>query len=423
MRFFLDSANLDEIKTAVSWGIIDGITTNPSLIKKEVDRLKQLGQSIDFRNHIKEILLAAGPNRPVSLEVTATSASQMIAQGRKIYTDFNRYAQNVVVKIPVNTNIGNSDNFEGIKAIKTLSNENIPVNCTLIFTPEQALLAALAGATYVSPFAGRIDDSLRSKARLQFSKFEYFPAEGFAPEGYHRPLDDNGIVSGVDLIGQIAQIFDMHEVSTFILGASLRNPRQIREAAMAGSNIATVPFAVLGKLLDHEKTREGMVKFTSDVVDEYAELLLDRSAPSNSSHSVGKTHVHNPLANIPLVNTMPGINGHAPHQNHGTHRPSTHQNHSGHGGGHHQNHHPQAAVHNIHNLQQHNTYHQPQKQSGHGMHNSSSSSQVHIPSEQNLHVMGIPVINPQMQQSNDTQKNNDDKKSTEFTPIFPFDLK
>ena len=159
----------------------------------------------------------------------------------------------------------------GIKTIKALAQEKIPVNCTLIFTPEQALLAAKAGARIVSPFAGRIDDYIRKEHDFSFGKYDYFPAEGWCTdEGI---LNDNGVISGIDLVDQIIQVFKNYHIKTEVLAASMRNTRQVREAALIGADIATVPFSVIRELLVHYKSREGMKKFTADIVPEYADLM------------------------------------------------------------------------------------------------------------------------------------------------------
>ena len=255
MKIFIDTANLSEIKEAISWGIVDGITTNPSLIKKAAE---SEGKGRDMEEYIREILRVAGPERPVSLEVMSTKAEDMIREAEILYRKFNPVAYNVVIKVPINTYHGY---YEGLKTIKALSEEGIPVNCTLIMTPEQALLAAKAGARYVSPFAGRIDDYLRVKKGLvpgkDFQKGDYYPFEG-------EDVDDNGIVSGSDLVVTIADIFSNYDFDTEIIASSIRNPRQVREAALAGADIATVPFKVLEAMLLHPKTEEGVRKFSED---------------------------------------------------------------------------------------------------------------------------------------------------------------
>ena len=197
----------------------------------------------------------------------------MVKEARILFKKFNRVAKNVYIKIPVNPclELNCNKNSDGIKAIKTLSKGKIPINCTLIFTPEQALLAAKAGAKIVSPFAGRIDDYIREINRIKFKKENYFPAEGF--KRGKKILSDNGIVSGVDLIRECVGIFKKQNVKTEILAASLRNTRQFREVAKAGADIATLPFPVIKKLLEHYKTAEGMRDFTRDIVPEYARLF------------------------------------------------------------------------------------------------------------------------------------------------------
>ena len=270
MKIFIDSADIDEIKEAYSWGVVDGITTNPSLIKKAVDKLKAKGEKIDMDIYIKRILTTAKGN-PVSLEVTETGYEGMVEQGKKLFKKFNPIANNVYIKIPVNPSLeGESRHHEGIKAIPALSKEGIPVNCTLIFTPEQALLAAKAGARFVSPFAGRIDDYIRAQNNMKFGKSDYFPAEGLKKG---KVLDDNGVVSGVDLVKQIVQIFKNYNIKTEVLAASIRNVRQTRESALAGAHIATLPFDVIKELLVHYKTKEGMDAFKKDTIREYVELV------------------------------------------------------------------------------------------------------------------------------------------------------
>jgi len=275
MKIFIDSARLDEIEQAFSYGIIDGVTTNPSLLKKAVDKLQESGEKITIEDYLKKILKIA-KGTPVSLEVTEFKQDKMIEQGKKLYKMFNPVANNVNIKIPVNPSFPDEGGreFEGIQAVKTLSKLGIPVNCTLIFSPEQALLAAKAGAKYVSPFAGRIDDFIRSNNNISFKKTDYFLAEGL--EKNSEILDDNGIVSGIDLIAQIVDIISIYDLKTEVIAASIRNSRQARESALAGADIATLPYGVIMQLLVHFKTLEGMEKFTDDIVPEYAELSRDK---------------------------------------------------------------------------------------------------------------------------------------------------
>ena len=208
MKIFVDSAKLQEIKEAYSFGVLDGVTTNPSLLKQAVTELQNTNQKISLEDYIKQILLTA-KNTPVSLEVTEYTYEKMVSQAKTLYNRFNPIANNVNIKIPINTTFPKSqgNDFEGLKAIKTLTKAKIPTNCTLVFTPEQALLAAKAGATYVSPFAGRIDDYLRTQQGLTFNKTDYYPADGMV----HKDtiIHDNGIISGVDLVAQIIDLLDI----------------------------------------------------------------------------------------------------------------------------------------------------------------------------------------------------------------------
>jgi transaldolase len=274
MKIFIDSARLDEIENAFSYGIIDGVTTNPSLLKKAVDKLQDSGEKITIADYLKKILKAA-QGTPVSLEVTELKQDKMIEQGKKLYKMFNPVANNVNIKIPVNPSFPDETgrDFEGIQAVKTLSKAGIPVNCTLIFTPEQALLAAKAGAKYVSPFAGRIDDYIRSNNNISFKKTDYFPEDGWEKNG--EILDDNGIVSGIDLIAQIVDILSIYELKTEVIAASIRNSRQVRESALVGADIATLPYGVIMQLLVHYKTKEGMKDFTDDIIPEYEDLAKE----------------------------------------------------------------------------------------------------------------------------------------------------
>ena len=210
MKFFIDTANVDEIRKANDMGIICGVTTNPSLIAKE---------GRDFGQVIAEI--ASIVDGPISGEVKATTvdAEGMIAEGREIAA----IHANMVVKIPMTV--------EGLKACKVLTAEGIKTNVTLIFTANQALLAARAGATYVSPFLGRLDDiSTR----------------------------------GVELIREIAEIFDVAGLDTQIIAASVRNPIHVTDCALAGADIATVPYAVIEQMIKHPLTDAGIKKFQDD---------------------------------------------------------------------------------------------------------------------------------------------------------------
>jgi len=208
MKFFLDTANLAEIKEAAAWGILDGVTTNPSLVSKE---------NMKFEDLIREICrIVPGP---VSVECVSTRAQDMVPEARTLA----RLAENIVIKIPVS--------IEGIKATKVLAGEGIRVNTTLVFSPSQALLAAKAGTRFVSPFIGRLDDISHQ---------------------------------GMDLIEQIMTIYDNYGFDTEVIVASIRHPLHVVQAALIGAHIATVPFGVLEKLVQHPLTDIGMEKFLKD---------------------------------------------------------------------------------------------------------------------------------------------------------------
>jgi len=298
MKIFIDTAELDEIKQAISWGIINGVTTNPSLIRRAVDRR---GGKISMEDYIKEIVkISPGP---VSLEVIGQTSEEMIRQGRLLHKKFSPFGE-VAVKIPINPSMKEDEglDFEGLKAIRQLSMEGIAVNVTLIMTPEQALLAAKAGAAYASPFAGRIDDFIRAnlgmKRGYDFQKEDYFDYE-LLRRAREKRLDkalesassirdiyksreinsllkqgqDNGIQSGVDLIARILRIYRAYGFKTEVIAASIRNPRQVREVAELGVHIATLPFDVLRGMIKHYKTAEGMRRFMDDVVPPYRTLF------------------------------------------------------------------------------------------------------------------------------------------------------
>ena len=210
MKFFIDTANVDDIRKANDMGIICGVTTNPSLIAKE---------GRDFNQVIAEI--ASIVDGPISGEVkaTTTDAEGMIKEGREIAA----IHPNMVVKIPMTV--------EGLKAVKVLHAEGIKTNVTLIFSASQALLAARAGATYVSPFLGRLDDIS---------------------------------MPDIDLINEITEIFMMHDIQTEIIAASIRNPIHVIDCAKAGADIATVPYKVLEQMTKHPLTDQGIAKFQAD---------------------------------------------------------------------------------------------------------------------------------------------------------------
>lgn len=209
MKIFIDTANLEQIKEINSWGIVDGVTTNPSLMAKE--------GVTDIPSRIKEI--AKIVNGPISAEVMSLDAEGMVREGRELA----KIHPNVNIKLPMC--------IETLKATKTLSSEGIKVNVTLIFSAHQALLAAKAGAAFVSPFVGR--------------------------------LDDIGMY-GTDLISQIAQVFANYDIETEIIAASIRHPGHVLDAALAGCDIATIPYNVLKLMVSHPKTDEGIKKFIAD---------------------------------------------------------------------------------------------------------------------------------------------------------------
>lgn len=265
MKIFLDSAVLKEVEEASSWGIIEGVTTNPSLLKKALENHK----NGDLEIYIRSILKAM--NRlHVSLEITKKEPEEAIAEAKALYKMFNHTARNVCIKIPICLSEDDKSLFNGLKVISEISKMKIPVNATLIFTPEQALLAAKAGAKYVSPFAGRVDDYLRDSSNTSYSKEDYYPAEGLHKKG--ELLNDKGIVSGIDLVKKCVSLLKKHDLKTEVIAASIRNSRQARECAEVGAHIATLPLNVIKDLLIHEKTFEGVKKFSENVVEEYEAL-------------------------------------------------------------------------------------------------------------------------------------------------------
>ena len=208
MKFFLDTANVEEIKKALEWGILDGVTTNPTLISKT---------GRPFKEVVKEILeLVDGP---VSLETVSLDAEGMIREGRMLA----ELGENVVVKIPMTP--------EGLKAVQVLESEGIPTNVTLVFSPVQALMAAKAGASYVSPFVGRLDDISSD---------------------------------GLKLIQDVKKIFMNYEFDTEIIVASVRHPMHVYQSALIGADICTMPFKVMEQLFKHPLTDKGIERFLKD---------------------------------------------------------------------------------------------------------------------------------------------------------------
>ena len=208
MKIFIDSAVVEEISEAESWGIIDGVTTNPSLIAKS---------GRDFKEVIHEITSIV--DGPISAETVALDSETMLKDAR----DFATWHPNIVVKIPLTA--------EGLKAVKILSAEGIKTNVTLCFSAAQGLLAAKAGATYVSPFMGRLDDISQS---------------------------------GLTLIEELVELYEIHGFATEVLAASIRSPRHVVDAALVGAHVATIPFKVLGQLVKHPLTDRGLEQFMAD---------------------------------------------------------------------------------------------------------------------------------------------------------------
>ncbi len=208
MKIFLDTANVEHIREAASWGIVDGVTTNPSLIARE---------GRDFRGVVREICEIV--DGPISAEVISLDADGMVKEAR----DLAKIHKNIVIKIPMTV--------EGLKAVKTLSSEGIKTNVTLVFSANQALLAMKAGATYVSPFVGRLDD-----------------------------IGHNGM----EIVAQILDMIGNYGFETEVIVASVRHPLHVLEAALMGADIATVPFSVLEKMVKHPKTDEGIDRFLKD---------------------------------------------------------------------------------------------------------------------------------------------------------------
>ena len=209
MKFFIDTANISEIKEIESWGVLSGVTTNPSLIAKEKD--------VVFEVVIEEITSIV--DGPISAEVTSDDSEGMIREGKALHA----IHENVVVKIPMTV--------EGLKAIRALEGEGIPTNCTLIFSINQALLALQAGASFISPFIGRLDD-----------------------------IGNDGL----DLIKSLADAIDFYGYDSEIIAASIRHPLHVQQAAMAGAHIATVPFKVFKQMVSHPLTDKGIEQFNKD---------------------------------------------------------------------------------------------------------------------------------------------------------------
>lgn len=208
MEFFIDTANIEDIRLANELGILSGVTTNPSLVAKE---------GVSFHERLKEITQEVSGS--VSAEVIAEDAEGMIEEGKELA----KIAPNITVKVPMT--------LEGLKAVKVFTELDITTNVTLIFNPNQALLAARAGATYVSPFIGRLDDIGQE---------------------------------GMNLVYSIAQIFELHNIDTKIIAASIRNPVHVTDAALNGAHIATIPYKVLEQLIKHPLTDQGIEQFLTD---------------------------------------------------------------------------------------------------------------------------------------------------------------
>jgi len=217
MKFFIDSANIDEIREAASLGILDGVTTNPSLVAKE---------GKNFRALLDEILAIV--DGPVSAEVVATDHEGIVAEARELAA----IHKNIVVKVPLIR--------EGLKAVRQLTDEGINTNVTLCFSPTQALLAAKAGATYISPFIGRIDDVG---------------------------------TDGMDLIQQIVTIYQNYGYKTEVLAASIRHPMHVLQAAMIGADVATIPFKIIDQMFKHPLTDIGLQRFLDDWKKNEAKLV------------------------------------------------------------------------------------------------------------------------------------------------------
>lgn len=282
MKLFLDTATLDHIKDAVLWGIIDGVTTSPPKLKQALDTLRGTPDEMDMESYLKNILATAGRTRPVTLDLPGRTGEEMIEQGMQLYEVFNQVVGNVVISIPVCTPIGDNPGrwFDGITAIRRLDEERIPVNASMVFTPEQALLAAKAGADYVSPLAGAVDDRIRTSAGIAFEQSDYFPLEGITmPPDHTKGVEDRGLVSGVDLIDHIVTIFDEYELECEVLATSIRNPQQLREIALSGAHIATIPYDVLTAMIHHPGTAAGIDSCCDSLTGEY-EALLNRTDTS-----------------------------------------------------------------------------------------------------------------------------------------------
>src|ERR671918_3066508 len=209
MKIFLDTADIDEIRTVARWGVLDGVTTNPTLFSKTTGR--------SYEDVLKEICTIT--SGPVSAEVVAEEVNGMLTEGRA----FAKLAPNIVVKVPMSE--------EGLEAMSRFAEEGIKTNCTLIFTANQGLLAAKAGASIVSPFVGRLDD-----------------------------INQDGMI----VIRELTEIFAIHEIEAEVLAASIRSPLHMTQAALAGAHVATLPFKVLQQMVHHPLTDKGIVQFKAD---------------------------------------------------------------------------------------------------------------------------------------------------------------
>ncbi len=248
MEIWIDTADINQIKEAYKWGIVSGVTTNPSLIVKAQ---KKYGISdFSMQKYILSIFEITKDD-PVSLEVTSTDCEGMYNQAKNLHQTFSEYGK-PVIKIPINPSEENKANYDGLIVTSRLAKEGILTNVTLGFTPEQALLAARAGATYFSPFLGREDDYIKNK------------------ELKH----DNGITGGADLLENIMDVLNPYGFSTKVISASIRDISHVRNSAKAGAHIATIPFKILEEMAKHEKTAEGVKLFVEDSrkVPEYEAL-------------------------------------------------------------------------------------------------------------------------------------------------------
>jgi len=271
MKLFLDSANIDEIKELNKYGLIYGVTTTVKSIKRYVQKEEE---DINLKKYMKS-MLKINRKIPFFFDINDINKETFLKNGKNLYEELRKHymfirISNLYMNVPIDFSFSYVPDFNGLRMIRNFKENKIPVNASLITKPEQALLAAEAGAKFVTINIGDVDDFIRKSSKVKFKENDYFPAQGLKKRG--KVIEDEGIVSGIDLVYECVALFKERKNGCKIIVSDIRNSKQLREAMFTGADYVSAPYSLIKEGLHHDQTVKSLISYTRNVFEDYLNL-------------------------------------------------------------------------------------------------------------------------------------------------------